>query len=51
MMAVGLQAFATIGYEMPYAVYSYSIVPATILYAAYGTATLIQSHASCAVEG
>ena len=43
LMALGLQAYAAIGYETPYAVYSYSIVPATLLCTAYGTAVLIQS--------
>jgi hypothetical protein len=43
LMALGLQAYAAIGYETPYAVYSYSIVPATMLCTAYGTVVLIQS--------
>lgn len=48
LMALGLQAYAAIGFEMPYAVYSYSVVPATILCVAYGTTGLIQSRSNSA---
>lgn len=41
LLALGLQAFAAVGYELPYAVYSYAFVPATLLCAAYGTSVLI----------
>jgi heme exporter protein D len=36
LIAIGLQAYAAFGYEQPYLVYSYAIVPATLLAAAFG---------------
>jgi hypothetical protein len=36
LIAIGLQTYAAFGFEQPYLVYSYAIVPATLLAAAYG---------------
>jgi hypothetical protein len=41
LVALGLQTYATFGYEGPYAIYSYAVVPATLLCVAYGAISML----------
>lgn len=39
LLAIGLQSYAAFGFEQPYIVYAYAIVPATLLATAYGASS------------
>jgi heme exporter protein D len=44
LLAIGLQFYAAFGFEQPYIVYAYALVPATLLAAAYGTTSYARVH-------
>ena len=43
LLALGLSAYATLGREIPYNVYSYAVVPATFFCLAYGVLSLVST--------